>query len=195
MPSTILYLHGFNSAPQSAKAQRVQAYFAMHHPSVRLLIPALTVSPAQVAAQLEEMVSARGAGDFHGVIGSSLGGYYALYLHARIGLPAVLINPAVRPFERLTEYLGENTNYYTGERYQVTPAHMAELRALCLPVVNDPDKLYLLTQTADETLDFHEAVQVLNGVRMWIQYGGSHAFERFDTVLCSIADFLLSPSF
>lgn len=193
MASSILYLHGFNSAPQSAKAQAVLTFFAQHHPSVSVLIPSLNVSPAQVATQLEHIVVDRGVDQFHGVIGSSLGGYYALYLHARFGLPAVLINPAVRPFERLAEYVGENTNYYTGERYQVTSAHKDELRALNLPFVNDPEKLYLLTQTADETLDFHEAVQVLDGVRMWIQYGGSHAFDHFEATLPSIADFLLYP--
>lgn len=192
MPSIILYLHGFNSAPQSAKAQLTQAYFSEHHPELEIFTPALNVAPAKVAAQLERLVTDRGAQEFLGVIGSSLGGYYALYLYARFGFPAVMINPAVRPYDRLSEYLGENTNFYTGERYQVTPSHMDELRALNLPFEPDPSRLYLLTETADATLDYREAVRTLDGVRMWIQSGGSHAFDNFPAVLPSIADFLRS---
>jgi len=194
MPAFILYLHGFNSSPQSAKAQLTQMFFAKHYPSIQLLVPALNFEPTQVVAQLERLVLTHGVKGLMGVIGSSLGGYYALYLYARFGLSAVLINPAVRPYERLSEFIGENTNPYTGETYQVVPEHMDQLQMLRLPIVNNPEKLYLITQTCDETLDFHEAVRDLKGCRMWIQCGGSHAFEHFDRVLPSIADFLVRPS-
>ncbi len=187
----LLYLHGFNSAPQSLKAQQASQYFAEHWPRVPLQVPALNVSPHLAMQSIYHLLE-QAQTYCAGVIGSSLGGYYALHLYAKFGLPAVLINPAIYPYRRLREYLGENTNYYTGERYQVLPQHMQELQDLQLPLRVDPARLYLLTQTHDETLDWREAIEHLAGAKVWAQFGGSHAFDDFDATLPSIADFLLS---
>jgi predicted esterase YcpF (UPF0227 family) len=186
----VLYLHGFNSAPQSAKAQQTVAYFAAHHPAIPVMVPALQVSPAEAMRRIRALLAQTGR-DCLGVIGSSLGGFYALHLQAELGLRVVLVNPAVRPYDRLQEYLGENTNWYTGERYRVKAQHMDELRALSRPTAASPHLIYLLTQTGDATLDHREALTSLAGARLWVQAGGSHAFEDFPAALPSIADFLL----
>ena len=46
----LLYLHGFRSSPQSAKAKIVAARVAQHHPGVQLWSPQLPASPRAAMA-------------------------------------------------------------------------------------------------------------------------------------------------
>lgn len=175
---SIVYIHGFNSSPQSHKAQQFSQWIAAYHPDVTLHVPALAPFPLDAIAQLETLAAL--APQHTGFIGSSLGGFYAVYLAEKFRAPAVLINPAVRPFETLSRYLGENENFHTQQRYVLTQQHVEDLRGLYVdqPVV--PENLLLMVQTADETLDYREAATHFHKSPAVIEYGGDHAFQNAD---------------
>ncbi|MDG9670332.1 esterase [Hahella sp. CR1] len=191
--SCILYLHGFNSSPQSFKAQCAQQWLSQTHPSLELAIPDLHYSPLAAMERLEREYFA-GNDRPLGVIGSSLGGYYAAYLHHNYGVSAALINPAVRPYDLLEGYLGLNKNLYTGEEYLLEPHHMDELLALDSPPPVTGERVYTLLQTGDATLNYREAALKFSACALWVQPGGSHEFEDFERVLPSIVNFFLSST-
>lgn len=182
----ILYIHGFLSSPQSAKAQQMLA-FAGQHPDLQLMVPALPVDPAQSLAILEKCIASAPA--LPVLIGSSLGGFYANILAARHGMRAVLINPAVHPHELLSAYVGEQRNYHTGVAAEVKSEHFRLLESLEVSPAH-PDRLWVLLETGDETLDYRQAERFYSACRIDVTPGGSHTYEGFADKLPAIVEFL-----
>lgn len=183
----ILYLHGFNSSPASKKCSQLRAAMAARGLADRFHAPALPHRPAQAIAGVEHWLRQHrpGAVTF---VGSSLGGYYATHLAERHDARAVLINPAVRPYELLAPLLGPQQNLYTGERYVLTTQHLDELRALEVDAIH-PERYLLLVETGDEVLDYRHAVERYAGARQIVLQGGDHSFSRFGDYIDTILDF------
>ncbi|RCX26167.1 YqiA/YcfP family alpha/beta fold hydrolase [Thioalbus denitrificans] len=177
----ILYIHGFNSSPESHKARILVARMEALGLGDRIRVPALSDRPERAALQLEAEVERLLPGGL-ALVGSSLGGYYATWLAERHGLRAVLVNPAVRPYELLADYLGPQQNLYTGERYELVAEHITALRALDVERVSHPGRFLLLLQSGDETLDFRQALRKYPDSPRILMAGGSHGFENFEAV-------------
>ena len=175
MQTALIYIHGFNSSPASFKARVLQAALAERVPGATFLAPALPPSPAAAKRLLEALVVAHPQAM---LVGSSLGGYYAGWLAERYDLRAVLVNPAVRPYELLHGHVGMQTNLYTGEYYEFTAAHIEELRALEQARVT-PARYLLMLETGDEVLDYRQAVARYAGAQQYVIEGGDHGFGDF----------------
>lgn len=189
-PHRILYLHGFRSSSASRKALQFRAWLAHRYPLLELVTPDLPPSP-RAAADLIDACLQGGDGVWRGIVGSSLGGYYAAHAGERHGLPAVLVNPAVHPCRLFEAYVGEHVNLYTGERFELKREYLQELERLDTPRLRAPGSMLLLLQTADETLDYQEALNKYPNSPAWIQAGGSHEFLNFEAVLEGIVRFLM----
>jgi uncharacterized protein len=173
----LIYIHGFNSSSQSHKARLVGDRLAAMGRASEYRCPDLPHRPAAAMAQLEALLVATDPANTT-LVGSSLGGYYATWLAERYGTRAVLINPAVQPYAGLRNYLGTQKNLYTGEPYEFTEDHLAELRALEVDAVT-PERYLLIVGTADEVLDYRVALDRYRGCRQIVVEGGDHGLGDF----------------
>jgi predicted esterase YcpF (UPF0227 family) len=103
------------------------------------------------------------------------------------------VNPAIRPYELLNDYIGEQVNPYTEEVYQVTEDHIQQLQAIeqRAPTIDGKEKnnYLVMVQTGDEVLNYQQAVEKYQHCRLIVQEGGDHSFINFDSCLPSISDY------
>jgi hypothetical protein len=184
----IVYLHGFNSSPASGKARLLGEHMARLGREGDYYCPALPNSPREAIALVETELERRRPATVT-LVGSSLGGFYATYLAERHGWKAVLVNPAVHAHALMRGALGPQTHWHTGETWELTEAHLAELAALDVPAISRPERYLLLVQTGDEVLDYRDAVAYYAGATQIIEDGGDHGFVGFDRHFPTILDF------
>jgi predicted esterase YcpF (UPF0227 family) len=187
--SAVVYLHGFRSSPASIKATRLRAYVDSLPSPPTLHVPALHHRPSLAMRDVVEWVERNADGDV-AFVGSSLGGFYATYLAERFGARAVMINPAVRPYQALAASLGVQTNLHTGEAFEVTHEHMEELRAMAVARITHPERYFLLVETGDEVLDYRDAVAFYAGACQYVRGGGDHTFTEFEAQMPAILRFV-----
>lgn len=183
----LIYVHGFNSSAQSYKARLVRERMTALGRAAEFACPDLDHRPKHAIAQLEALIGRIGESRVS-LIGSSLGGYYATCLAEKHGLKAALLNPAVRPYERLREVLGPQHNLYTGAEYEFTAQHLRELEALETPRIT-PRRYLLVVTTGDEVLDYRMAVTKYAGCEQIVVEGGDHGFSRFADYLEPVLGF------
>ncbi len=186
----LLYLHGFRSSPQSAKARQMADVIDRHFPKLNWWCPALPPSPAQAAHLIDQGTRAWPQGHM-AVIGSSLGGYYATWLAEQRHCKAVLINPAVDPARDLSAHIGQHTQWHSpDDRFFFQPHFIEELRALQTAELPDPERYLTLIATGDEVLDWREMRQRYLRTQLHIIEGSDHGLSDFEQHLPTILQFL-----
>ena len=190
----LLYLHGFRSSPRSTMAQQVAARFARRHPEVRWWCPQLPPSPREAMALVMDGIRAWPR-DGMGVIGSSLGGFYATHLAVETGCRAVVVNPAVHAARDLSRHIGQQTAWHDpGQHFFFEPRYVDELRALEHGPLPHPERLFAVIAKGDEVLDWREMTGRYPGSRIELLEGGDHSLAGFEEHLDEVLAFLGLPS-
>lgn len=184
----ILYIHGFNSSPASRKSKQLRDRLAEIGREQEFSCPALPDRPRDAMAMLEKLIVDSGA-QKPTLVGSSLGGFYATWLTETTGCRSVLVNPAITPHEGLQSHLGPQKNLYTGEEYELTEDHLAELKGLYVPTPVRMDHYLLIHTTGDELLDWRVAVDRFRGCRQIVVDGSDHGFSEFGDYVDSVLEF------
>ncbi|MCP4969670.1 MAG: esterase [Arcobacter sp.] len=180
----IIYIHGFGSSGHGGKATLFREYF-----EDELIAPSLSYIPTLAIDTLEQLINIYLQTDEEvSLVGSSLGGYYAIYLANKYNLKAVLINPAVYPYKTLDK-VGISMNYYDMSSFEVTTEHIQTLRGLEVNNIKNQDNFMVLLQTDDEVLDYTEAVEKLSNSELIIEEGGNHTFENIESYFRKIGSF------
>ncbi|WP_342620716.1 YqiA/YcfP family alpha/beta fold hydrolase [Rhodoferax sp. GW822-FHT02A01] len=182
----LLYLHGFRSSPQSAKAQQTFAAVQRLHPEIVWWCPQLPPSPHEAM----EMVM-QGIADWPlesmAVVGSSLGGFYATWIAERTGCRAVLLNPAVDPARDLAAYIGEQTHWHDPqESFYFQPEYVQELRDLVCGPLGRPRNYFCIIAKGDEVLDWREMHARYAACKVLLLEGGNHAISDYESHLPTV---------
>lgn len=183
-----IYLHGFNSSPQSFKARLLSARLQAVGREREFVAPALPHRPRDAIATIDALLALHDPADVT-LIGSSLGGHYATWFAERRPLRAVLVNPAIRPHELLAGALGEQTNLYTGERYLLTAEHLDGWRATHVDTIRHTERYLLVVAMGDAVLDSRIAVERFRGAMRIEHPGGDHGFAEFAAYVDAVLDF------
>lgn len=174
----ILYLHGFRSSPRSFKARVVQERMTAAGRANDLICPQLPASP-KAAMELCLLLAGHHAPDNLAIIGSSLGGFYATWLAERLGVRAVLLNPALDPCASLDKHVGLSTSWHSDAPFEFRREYVDELAALKVTRITRPERYFLIAATGDEVLDYRDMVAHYPGARQHVIAGGDHAISEF----------------
>lgn len=183
----IIYIHGFASSGFGSKPQKFKEYF-----EDEIITISLPTIPNLAIDTLEQIIEAflNKEEDVH-LVGSSLGGFYALFLANKYDLKAVLINPAVNPWGTLDRYEGVDlvTNFYDNSRFEFTNGHIKSLKNYEVDYIKNPQNFITLLQEDDEVLDFSEAAIKLEDTELIIEEGGTHSFDGIERYFRKINSF------
>ena len=150
----IAYIHGFNSSPASNTFCLLQGVFpharALNYPSSGIFSENIARLHGQAWALLKE-----GPGPLV-LVGSSLGGFYAAQLSASLDCNCALFNPVVWPAQALRQFVGPNTCFHSGQRWEFTNA-MCDSYALFPNARNASVERLVVLGRADTLLDPAEA--------------------------------------
>ena len=180
----IIYIHGFGSHGLGSKAIAFRNYFKGKEEA--FIAPSLSYIPDLAIQTLEELIESY---DDVQLIGSSLGGYYTLYLAQEYGLKAVLINPSIYPYITLKKVLGEAPSFYDESHFAWMESHLEMLKKYETDLVPQKDVMFLL-QKGDETLDYREAEAKLPHAKQIVEEGGSHSFDGIERYFDEVDEFL-----
>ena len=159
----ILYLHGFASSADSTKANLIDSFIKKNTKKTKILIPDLDNNIENAYHQIEKIILKESPSSF---MGSSLGGFYGIYFSEKYNLPCVNINPAIPPLS-MSEYLGENKNYSTGDKFIIDQKQLDFLDAMGQKIKKIKKK------DRPEKQAIVNAIQAWNKCDDWKKEGGS----------------------
>ncbi len=182
----IIYIHGFGSSGEGAKAKAFREYFKKEN--IGFIAPSLSYVPDLAIKTLCELIES-----YNGevkLIGSSLGGFYSIYLAQKYNLQAVLINPSIYPYETLKKALGNAPSFYDESSFEFLKSHLDMLNKYNTELLSQ-NNFMLLVQKGDETLNYKEAVNKFPHAKVIIEEGGCHGFDGIQRYFGTIKEFFI----
>ncbi len=189
----IIYLHGFQSSPMSKKGQQLEQYCTnVEHVDVHL--PDLNKPPEHVLRDISKLIESLPLDQVR-LVGSSLGGFYATYLVAKYRCPAVLINPAMQPWQLFEDLFGiEQIPLKVTDSWTLDADQLQQLQSIADTKLKHADKILVLLQRGDEVLDYRQAQRYYNAAQpsalILTDADGNHAMDDFEEKLPFVLRFL-----
>jgi len=186
----VIYIHGFGGSGKGFKATQFKKHYRQK--SIDFLAPSLSYVPALAISTLEEIIENYRDKEIK-LIGSSLGGFYAIYLATKYNLKTVLINPSINPLltlQRITEENSRGINFFDLSEFDFNSNHVNMLNRYYVKDIKKELFLVML-QKDDDVIDYQIAKELFDGSTMILKDGGGHGFEGIERDFEEIDSFLL----
>lgn len=179
----ILFVHGLGSCGWGEKSLALRRQFGL----AGVLAPDLPFPPRQAVAHLLDLLRRY---PVRALVGSSLGGFYATAVNATRRVPAVLINPVVRPHRLLAAHLGTQRRWCDDAPFTIDRDYLEALASLQRPQTTADERYLVLLAEADEVLDWRDAAAYYQSHEVRGFPGGDHRFSDLPRFVPLIDDWL-----
>jgi len=180
-----MYVHGFQSDKNSTKARFLKEKFGEKN----VISETLPVNPLKAINLLQEILA---EDDVSLIVGSSLGGFYAMYLSIFNSVRVVLINPSLKPHETLKQYIGKHKRFNSDEEFELTNEHLIQFKVLSEEIesLNYDQSLFNFFLSEDDEILDHSIVPnyFKNAGSIKFFKNSTHRFLNFENVLNEIEE-------
>lgn len=200
----IIYIHGLNSDHTAEKGKLLDEFCQHHFPQIKVHRPNLNHSPAKVHELLKDLIA---KDEQTGLVGSSLGGFFATLMANETGKKAVLLNPSINPHDSLKRFFPEEgdekvfdnlPNDYvamtTDTGWEMTKSDILWLEKHHQSKAKHPENMLLIVKKGDELLNYQDSVNLFSQdghqSHIIIEDGGNHRMDDYDTKLAQTVQFL-----
>ena len=195
----LIYIHGLDSNHLAEKGQKLRHFCEKNFPQIKVVTPNLNCPPQEAITLLQQLTA---QDENTGLVGSSLGGFYANILCNLTGKKTVLLNPSVHTGNSLKRFFGEDfdslpddfVGHTTPDGWTITKTDINWL------VANRPDKslnpqdVLVILKKGDELLNYQDAVAYFSQQdaqsHIIVEDGGDHRMTDFETKLEQVVQFL-----
>ena len=179
----LIYLHGFASIGNSSKSNWLREQISDDYSFEAPDLP----NRSDEAARFLDAYFADLKGESVGLIGTSLGGFFAAWYGAKFGWPAVLINPLADVSDLTGSAMGENRNYYTEETFIMDQSDADCLHRMSGEIQQSTAPSLLLLDRGDDVLDYNKAIARFGqSSEVHLFENGSHRFDHLPESLPAI---------
>lgn len=192
---TILYIHGFNSGPGGNDRKIAELI-----PNYKIIAPQLTNNVKDNFENLSNILKNElDLGMNVHIVGTSLGGFYALLLKSQFSdfdhsIEYYLINPSLQPYKTLKNWEGKNLiNFRNGkdEYVPTTFIHSLSVHSEMLSSIKELYNVSFFLGLKDEILDFEylkHKIKIL-GKPYWLsEYDEGHSFKDINPIVDRIKE-------
>lgn len=186
----IIYFHGFASSGKSIKSIALKNQFGED----RVIAPDFPADPIEVIQMVTALVHNAPRNEKVMFVGTSLGGFYALYCAQYFDAPCVIVNPSTRPSQTIAKHIGINQRYDTNEEFEVTDEHIETFKTMEAFIDQNSNGalVNLIVAHDDNVIDYRITLQDIPYRKRLIQFpdGGHRLTEHWDEVVRVVNDVL-----
>lgn len=186
----ILYIHGFKGQ-RSEKSKLLRDHFfdkeeySVHRPILDDYKPLESIKKIENIIKNSNEIE---GGEFF-IIGSSRGGFYALYLSMKYRLPCLLINPAYSISKTSLEIIKEEI---ASDKYKQMISEIGEIKTEIENMNYDPSIINVYLSDKDEIIDHSEFLNRFKDINSIKWYDDNHRFIKFKDQLPEIQELVIA---